>query len=177
MIFLHRPPFANAAASPPFSSPPTSSVLLVNDNDAQGHGDLIEFFLEREGFRVIRLLEEQTAEQYLANEPAPGLILLDCMHSRPNGLRVLGQIRAQAEWDGIPVLVMCEETADRDIALALDHGANDCMVKPRQPRELAARIRNLLQGISKNPQAEKPSPEPAFRPSLPNLSVLTAKTA
>jgi DNA-binding response OmpR family regulator len=54
------------------------------------------------------------------------------------------QIRQQAPWAQVPVLMLTAKNTERDTVRALDAGADDFIVKPFQPNELLARVRRAL---------------------------------
>jgi two-component system KDP operon response regulator KdpE len=69
-----------------------------------------------------------------------------------DGFAVLHAIR---EWSDAPVLILSGRTSTADKVRALDAGANDYVVKPFAPEELAARLRVLLR--SEPPTDDGPS--------------------
>ncbi|HEY1394114.1 MAG TPA: response regulator transcription factor [Methylibium sp.] len=121
-------------------------VLVIEDDD--NIAQLLEFMLEREGYAVKTLADGQVASRHIASEPAPALVLLDSMLPYRDGVALLGEIRARAEWAATPVLMLTAKSLERDIVRALDAGANDYVVKPFQPQELMARVRRLVRETS-----------------------------
>jgi DNA-binding response OmpR family regulator len=61
-----------------------------------------------------------------------------------DGFEIIGLIRAQAGWEGVPVLMLTAKNTERDTVRALDAGADDFIIKPFQPQELLARLRRYL---------------------------------
>jgi DNA-binding response OmpR family regulator len=55
-----------------------------------------------------------------------------------------GVCRVLRQDDDIPVLMLTARTAEDDVLLGLELGADDYMTKPYSPRELMARIRTVL---------------------------------
>ncbi len=74
------------------------------------------------------------------------LLLLDWQAPQVTGMEVLGWVRAHLD-PRIPVMFVARRGAEDDIATALAAGADDYMVKPIRPVELAARIQALLRRV------------------------------
>jgi DNA-binding response OmpR family regulator len=58
-----------------------------------------------------------------------------------DGLAVLRQLRADGD---VPVILLTARTDEIDRVVGLELGADDYVVKPFSPRELAVRVRNML---------------------------------
>jgi DNA-binding response OmpR family regulator len=68
-------------------------------------------------------------------------VLLDISMPEMDGLAVLARLR---ETGTLPVILLTARDAEDDRIRGLDLGADDYVVKPFSPRELAARVRSLL---------------------------------
>lgn len=121
---------------------PATSALIVEDDRAIAM--LLRFILEREGFAVRHAADGREAYRMIAAEPPPTVVLLDVMLPYVDGFELIDAVRAQPGWENLPIMMLTSKGAERDIARALDAGANDYMVKPFQPEELKARLRRLL---------------------------------
>ena len=80
------------------------------------------------------------------------LLILDLNLPKLDGLAVLERIRPVRAY--LPVLVLTARSGVEDRVLSLDHGADDCLVKPFSFTELSARLRALLRrhrGLTKLP--------------------------
>ncbi|WP_336489960.1 hybrid sensor histidine kinase/response regulator [Methylobacterium nigriterrae] len=100
------------------------AVLLVDDDPAAR--ELLQRFLEREGFRV-RTAHDGRAGLTLARALKPRAILLDVEMPRMDGWAVLHAVRSDPELAGIPV-IMTTVVAEQALGQAL--GATDYLVKP-----------------------------------------------
>lgn len=116
--------------------------ILVVDDDR----DLVAYVrahMRTSGFTVS--VAPDAAQAYAAIERTPpGLILLDIDLPGGRGFEVLRRFAVDRSTSSIPVIVM---TADGRIATrvrALRGGADDFVVKPFDPDELAARIMTVL---------------------------------
>jgi len=70
------------------------------------------------------------------------LLILDLNLPKLDGLAVLERVRPLKP--NLPVLVLTARSGVEDRVLSLDHGADDCLVKPFSFTELSARLRALL---------------------------------
>jgi len=117
---------------------PHPKALVVDDDPAIGR--LLRVLLEGERYKV---LWRRSAAEGLAEgvESRPDVFILELDLPDGDGFAVLGELR---QWSEAPVMILSARTAVQDIVRALDGGANDYMVKPFAPEELAARLRALL---------------------------------
>jgi DNA-binding response OmpR family regulator len=78
--------------------------------------------------------------------PVPNVVVIDLKMAEMDGFVLLQWIRAQREFQALPVIIYCgsEEDAQRQEALRL--GANDYLVKTAMGAELMALIRGYCRG-------------------------------
>lgn len=122
------------------ASNPTT-VLVVEDEPAII--ELVTFSLREAGWQVCSVQTVAEAWQFLTQR-APNLILLDWMLPDQTGLRLLARIRADRQFQKIPVIMLTAKSMEEDKLAGLNHGADDYITKPFSPRELLARSRALL---------------------------------
>jgi DNA-binding response OmpR family regulator len=113
-------------------------VLVVDDEPMVR--EVVVSYLERDGFKVAEAADGETALR-LVLEGRPDLVVLDVMLPAIDGLEVLAQIRKRID---VPVILLTARTDEVDRILGLELGADDYVVKPFSPRELAARVRSVL---------------------------------
>jgi DNA-binding response OmpR family regulator len=126
--------------SPPDN--PAGPIALVIEDDAM-IASVLHFLLDREGYTVRHAADGLAAQRLIAGSEAPALILLDVMLPHADGFELVGAIRARAGWEKTPLLMLSSKGHEKDIARALDAGADDYVVKPFQIEELRARLRRL----------------------------------
>ena len=114
--------------------------LLVVDDDARLR-ELLRRYLSENGFRVTTAPDAGEARANLASF-AFDLIVLDVMMPGENGLDLTRALRNEGR---VPVLLLTAMAEPEDRVNGLEHGADDYLSKPFEPRELVLRIRNLLQ--------------------------------
>jgi two-component system KDP operon response regulator KdpE len=114
-------------------------AILIIDDEPQIQ-KLLSITLKSNGFNTV---ESETAKEGMvaaASHP-PDLILLDLGLPDESGHEVLKHLR---EWYSNPIIILSVQNSEDDIVTALDHGANDYLVKPFRTGELLARIRSAL---------------------------------
>ena len=104
---------------------------------------LIQQTLAREGFSCTVVHDGTAALQAFSTTP-PDLIVLDLMLPGLDGLEVCARIRQQPGAKDPYILMLTAKGEEIDRIIGLSTGADDYLVKPFSPRELAARVRALL---------------------------------
>ncbi|MBI2832663.1 MAG: response regulator transcription factor [Chloroflexi bacterium] len=116
--------------------------VLVVDDDAKTV-ELVKLYLNRDGYKVITAYEGMEALR-LAREGHPDLIVLDLMLPGMDGLQLCRTIRNESD---VPIIMLTARTTEADRLAGLDTGADDYVIKPFSPRELAARVRAVLRRL------------------------------
>lgn len=119
-----------------------SLVLIVEDDTSIS--ELLELMLQREGHGVDLCGDGHAAQAYITAHAAPDLVIMDLMLPYKSGFELIALLRLRAGWREVPVLMLSAKSQELDIVRALDAGANGYVVKPFQPQELMARVRQLL---------------------------------
>jgi len=112
--------------------------VLVVEDDAFNR-ELLVMELSDAGYEV-RAAEDGEAALRVLQEFYPDLILLDIMMPKIDGLTLLRLLRSQAEYSGIPVILLTAKAEMGDKIEGLRRGANDYITKPFDMREVLARI-------------------------------------
>ena len=136
-----------------------SSILVIEDDP--GIVKIVRLYLERDGHRVATA-GDGAAGLRLAQESPPDLVVLDLMLPRLDGMAVCRALRAQSE---VPIIMVTARAGEDDRLAGLDLGADDYIVKPFSPRELAARVRAVLRRATRAENAGSGAGANAGRPS------------
>ncbi|MGC0335635.1 response regulator [Streptomyces sp. SLBN-8D4] len=113
-------------------------VLVAEDDEMQA--ELIRRSLLAEG-HTATVVHDGRAALDAARRVAPDLVVLDLMLPVIDGFGVCRVLRRDAD---IPVVMLTARSAEDDVLLGLELGADDYITKPYSPRELMARIRTVL---------------------------------
>ena len=118
------------------------AVILVID-DEKDLIELIRYNLEKEGFLIKGALDGESGLA-AARRDLPDLIIVDVMLPGIDGLEACRRLRSDSRTASTPILMLTAKSAESDRIVGLELGADDYVVKPFSPRELAARIKTLL---------------------------------
>ncbi len=135
-----RPALPDASESAtPFDMTSESPHLLLVDDERSIREPLAQY-LTRQGFRVTQVGDAEAARTRISAY-AIDLVVLDIMMPGEDGLSLCRHIRATSE---TPVILLTARSEETDRIVGLEIGADDYVVKPFSPRELAARIKVVL---------------------------------
>jgi two-component system OmpR family response regulator len=120
--------------------------VLICDEDRETRSSLAAC-LEQHGYRVTATGGGALAR---AMERARiDCVLLGLQAGEEDSLRMVRTLRASSD---VPLLVLAPRGDDVDRIVALEMGADDYVVKPANPREVVARLRNILRRSGPAPQ-------------------------
>lgn len=125
--------------------------ILVSEDDPDIRR-LIDLSLRRAGYTV-ELAEDGEAALKQATASPPDLIIVDVMMPGLSGHDVARSLSSDPRMAGIPILMLSARGQRHDIAEGLASGAHAYVVKPFSPRELVARVNEMLNDDRSNPDA------------------------
>ncbi len=114
-------------------------ILIVEDDVSLGK--FLSRALKLKLFAVEVSLDGEAAWETLQNS-IYDLVILDLNLPRIDGMELLKRLRQ--DQPALRVLVLTARNRTEDLVLALEQGADDCLIKPFSYLELLARVRGLL---------------------------------
>jgi two-component system phosphate regulon response regulator PhoB len=123
------------------NEPRAPSILVVDDDEAVRA--LLSRYLQLEGYEV-REAGDGAAAFAMIDERPPDLVLLDRILPAEDGLDVLTRLRRDSD---VPVILLTGLGDEGERVLGLKLGADDYVVKPFSPAEIAARISTVLRRV------------------------------
>ena len=117
---------------------PRTTVLVVEDEIA--YLDALTVGLSREGFHV-EVASDGAEALEMFDKVQPDLVLLDVMLPTLSGIDVCREIRSRSR---VPIIMVTARSAEIDVVVGLEVGADDYVAKPYRLRELVARIRAVM---------------------------------
>jgi DNA-binding response OmpR family regulator len=118
-----------------------TTVLLAEDDE-----DIRLFVtikLRQVGYEV-RAFKDGLTALTSARDNKPDLALLDVMMPGMSGLDVCRELRADPSTSEVPVILLTARAQESSIESGFAVGADDYIVKPFSPRELASRVQAVL---------------------------------
>ncbi len=111
--------------------------------------DIEVYTLEQTGFQARGFADGPSMLKALDAE-IPDLIILDIMMPEMDGTEVLKNLRSNAKYKDIPVIMATAKGTEMDKIIGLNSGADDYLVKPFGVMEMVARIKAVLRRTSKD---------------------------
>lgn len=121
----------------------TGQRILIVDDEPQVL-EVLKLYLSRDGFRVTTVGDGQSALTAFETH-TPDLVVLDLMLPKVDGFQVFKELRGKS---AVPIIMLTARGDELDRVLGLELGADDYIVKPFSPREVVARVKNVLRRVS-----------------------------
>lgn len=107
----------------------------------------LEYLMKREGWLVAVARDGDEALVAIRRD-RPDLVLLDVMMPGKSGFEVCQAVRADEALAAVKILMLTAKGRDTDVAQGLGVGADAYMTKPFSIKELAAKVRVMLEGAA-----------------------------
>jgi DNA-binding response OmpR family regulator len=125
---------------------PVAKILVVDDEP--NIREVVGLYLRRDGHAVVSAADgEEALEIY--RRTRPDLVVLDLMLPKVSGLEVCRRIQAERR---VPLIMLTARGEEEDRIVGLGLGADDYVIKPFSPRELAARVGAVLRRTGETPE-------------------------
>jgi len=119
------------------------TILIVDDE--KEIADLIDLYLQNEGYRIFKHYDGSSALQCVQSESID-LAILDVMLPDIDGFTLCAKIRESYLF---PIIMLTAKDAELDKITGLSMGADDYVAKPFKPLELVARVKAQLRRAQK----------------------------
>lgn len=120
------------------ASPAKPRALVVDDE--QQMRDIVSFALETQGFAIEEAADGERAWA-LVERGEFDVLVLDVMLPRMSGVSLTRRVRSLSD---VPIILLTAKGEASDRVAGLEAGADDYVVKPFHPRELALRAQALV---------------------------------
>ena len=119
----------------------TNDIEIVIIEDDEDILELIEYYLQKEGYSVTGFLSTQNVERFIEEE-SPSLMIVDRNLPGVEGSDFVKYLREIGY--NIPVIFLTAKDSDSDLEEGFLKGGDDYMTKPFNPKELTLRVKALL---------------------------------
>lgn len=126
-----------------------AKILVAEDE--RDIRELIGHSLRFAGFDVVLVPNGFEAIQSATTED-PDLIILDVRMPKMTGYEACRHLKDNPDTQGIPVVFLSAKGQESEIEQGLESGAEQYILKPFAPNELAAEIRAVLQRVQSRKQ-------------------------
>ncbi len=116
--------------------------ILVVDDRWENRGALTSL-LSPLGFELCEAMDGQDGLRCLQSFQ-PDLVITDLVMPVLDGFAMMAKIRAQAEWEELPILVSSASVDLREQQRSLEQGGDDCLTKPVNLEELLGLLKKHL---------------------------------
>lgn len=126
-----------------------ADILLVEDNpgdvrltrEALEAGQICNtLHVTTDGVEALDFLHQRDEHD---DAPRPDIVLLDLNLPRKNGEEVLDEIRADADLESLPVVILTSSEAEEDVVRSYELRANTFLTKPVDPEEFIETVRTI----------------------------------
>jgi DNA-binding response OmpR family regulator len=126
--------------------------ILINEDDLATR-KMLRFVLEQQAGHTVTEADSTEATLALLAQQRFDLLVTDLVLPGADGLELVSQVRRRSS---IPILMVSGRGEIADRVRALKIGADDYVVKPFDPSELAARVEALLRRARQTARSEQP---------------------
>jgi len=125
-------------------------ILLIDDDEKLG--ELLGAYFRRFDLDLVAAKHPGLGMELLEKDK-PDLVILDVMLPDQDGFQVCREIRRHS---AVPIIMLTARGDVTDRVVGLELGADDYMPKPFEPRELVARVQNVLRRAGARAEREEP---------------------
>ena len=115
-------------------------ILIVDDSPAEVK--LMQGLLEREGYWPVGLNDSTRVEETITAE-RPNVILLDVVMPNRNGFQICRDLKGNADFSSIPVILVTSKDTASDKYWGQQQGADGYVTKPFTREELLRAVRRF----------------------------------
>ncbi len=116
-------------------------ILIVDDSVAEAR--LIQAVLQDAGYWPVALNDPMRVEQMVEME-RPALILLDVVMPQRNGFQVCRDLKGNAQFGRIPIVLVSSKSTQSDKFWGQQQGADGYVTKPFTPAQLLGEVKRFV---------------------------------
>ncbi len=135
-------PFQELAEEPGFEKAKgEKSIVLIVEDNADVRAYIKDYLVS-----AYQVAEARDGEEGIekALEIIPDIIISDVMMPKKDGYEVCRALKLDEKTSHIPIILLTAKAASENKIEGLEIGADDYLIKPFEPKELLARVKNLI---------------------------------
>jgi len=117
------------------------TIMTVDDSNSVRQ--MVAFTLKQEGYDVIEAVDGLDALKKIQSAKVD-LLITDLNMPNCDGLTLIKEVRAMANFKFLPILFLTTESSDEKKAQAKSSGATGWIVKPFKPEQLVSVVKKVL---------------------------------
>jgi two-component system chemotaxis response regulator CheY len=117
------------------------SILAVDDSASMRQ--MVSFTLKNAGFNVVEAVDGQDGYEKASSQDFQ-LVLTDQNMPRMDGLTLIKNLRALAQYKSVPILMLTTESSDAMKSQGKAAGATGWLVKPFDPQKLLDVVKKVI---------------------------------
>ena len=117
------------------------TILIVDDSEFVRNYH--SYILEQAHYQVITAVDGNDGLEKLYTNPCD-LVLTDINMSNMDGYEFIRRVRAEAQYSGLPIIIVSTESEAKNKMKGFDAGANLYIVKPSTPEMMVENFRMIL---------------------------------
>jgi DNA-binding response OmpR family regulator len=118
-----------------------TKILIVDDSPAEVR--LMQSVLDRAGYASVAVHDPMRLEQTIDAEK-PNLILLDVVMPQRNGFQACRELKGNAVYAAIPVVLVTSKKTESDKFWGKEQGADGYVVKPFTSEDLLSAVKKVI---------------------------------
>ena len=144
--------------------------IYIADDEANIR-NLVQTFLEREGYDVVAFPDGESLLRFFSTNPAD-LVILDVMMPGRDGFFICSDLRKMSD---VPIIMLTARDSDADYIAGLSLGSDDYFTKPFSPIKLVTKVKALFRRQESNQNGNETADDTL---SFENIQILPkTKTA
>ena len=120
-------------------------LVLIADDD-EDILTLVALRFRRSGLEVILARDGEEALELIQTR-APDAAVLDIAMPKLTGLEVVRRLRDSEATKSLPIVLLTARTAEKDVELGLEAGADEYITKPFSPQDLYTCVQSVLSTV------------------------------
>lgn len=116
-------------------------ILIVDDSPAEAR--ILQAVLQEGGYWPVAINDPTKIEQIVDVE-RPSLILLDVVMPQRNGFQACRELKADPNYNGIPIILVTSKDGSSDKLWGQMQGADGYVVKPFSREQLLGEVKRFL---------------------------------